>query len=48
MESAGDASSWQTVLERYVREENAQEKTKLLYGLGKPIGRERIKLMGTF
>ncbi len=34
MESLGDASSWQVMLERFVRENNAQEKKKLLYGLG--------------
>ena len=33
MQSVGDANDWQTVLERYVKESNAQEKSKLLYGL---------------
>ncbi len=34
MESVGDASSWNVMLERFVRENNAQEKKKILYGLG--------------
>ena len=34
MQSRGDANSWQVMLERFVKEQNAQEKKKLLYGLG--------------
>ena len=33
MISKGDAASWNIMLERYINEENAQEKKKLLYGL---------------
>merc|ERR1711915_897539 len=33
MSSEGTADTWEVVLERYIRENNAQEKRKLLYGL---------------
>ena len=33
MQSRGDASSWNVMLERYKTETNAQEKRKLLVGL---------------
>ena len=35
MMSKGDEGSWSIMLERFQAEENAQEKSKLLYGLGK-------------
>ena len=34
MMSKGDEGSWSIMLDRYLSEENAQEKNKLLYGLG--------------
>jgi hypothetical protein len=35
MLSKGDEGSWSIMLDRFLSEENAQEKNKLLYGLGK-------------
>jgi hypothetical protein len=32
--SKGDEGSWSIMLDRFRSEENAQEKNKLLYGLG--------------
>jgi hypothetical protein len=34
MMSKGDEGSWSIMLDRFRSEENAQEKNKLLYGLG--------------
>ena len=35
MQEKGDEKSWNTMLARYTNEKNAQEKGKLLGGLGK-------------
>jgi hypothetical protein len=34
MTSAGDSAVWEVVMKRFMAEENAQEKKKLLHGLG--------------
>ena len=40
----GDESSWNVMLDRYSDEQNAQEKRKLLSGLGKDELKNIVKL----
>ena len=45
MQEKGDEKSWNTMLARYSNEKNAQEKGKLLGGLGKLTTNDLLKML---
>ena len=45
MQEKGDEKSWNTMLARYTNEKNAQEKGKLLGGLGKLTTNNSLKML---
>ena len=45
MQEKGDEKSWNTMLARYTNEKNAQEKGKLLGGLGKLRTNNSLKML---
>ena len=45
MQEKGDEKSWNTMLARYTNEKNAQEKGKLLGGLGKLTTNDLLRML---
>ena len=45
MQEKGDEKSWNTMLARYTNEKNAQEKGKLLGGLGKLTTNNLLRML---